>query len=229
MTTLALRKEIVQTKKIIGTELSRLQQAFYDEDMLQCYKDDNEEDLYREQFDFFEITAIEYASFNKIIGLGHFDINTFTALLSHKLKELFTIIGAQELIIISHLKLDFFGNNNNGFKPLVNAYSLLERTVGKRTYKEAFMVDLDNLPEFIEILFWITRCDPTAPEYIFLFDKDEKVQLLLCKYGNIHLTEFGSEVLTASMLASLGWEIIEGAEFDNFTDDGKISGRKSNM
>ncbi|MBC9909162.1 hypothetical protein [Chitinophaga varians] len=227
MITLVSRKESVQTKKIIGTALAKLQKVFYDEDMLQYYRDEHEEHLYQDQFDFLETETIGHTCFNKIIGLHHTDINTFTTTLTHKLTELFAAIGVKELVVISHLKLDFFGNRNNKFKPLVNAYKLLERIVGKPTYKEAFILDVDSLPECIEILFWITRCDPTVAEYIFLFDKEEKIQLFLCKYGNIHLTEFGSETLTASLLASMDWKIIEGRESDNFTSDGKIRGRKS--
>jgi len=40
------------------------------------------------------------------------------------------------------------------------------------------------------------------------------------------LTEFNKEQLTESKLKVLGWTIIEGQEFDNFTDDGKIEGRQ---
>ena len=40
------------------------------------------------------------------------------------------------------------------------------------------------------------------------------------------MTEFKEEKLTNEILTSLGWNIIEGEEFDNFTEDGKIKGRK---
>ena len=226
MTTLTTRNEIVETKKIIGSELTKMQKAFYDKDMLQYYKDDNEEHLYWEKFDFFDKEVIEYETHNKIIGLNHSDINTFTTELSNKLTELFQKIGTTEFYIISHLKLDFFGNRENKFKPLVSSYKKLEKIVGQSTYKEAFKFDLNELSEFIEILFWITRCDMSVAEYIFLFDTNEKTQIHLCKYGNIHLTEFGEEKLTNKTLTSLGWKIIEGQEFDNFSDNGKIKGRQ---
>jgi hypothetical protein len=103
---------------------------------------------------------------------------------------------------------------------------MLEQIVGGNTYKEAFSLDLKSLPEFVEILFWITRCDPSIPEYIYLFDSNEKVKLSLCKYGNIHLTEFGEETLTNEKLTSLGWRIIEGEEYDNFSKNGRIKGRR---
>ena len=224
MTMLRTRKEIVETKKIIASELTKMQKAFYDEGMLQYYRDDNEEHLYWEKFDFFDNEAIEYETYSKIVGFNHSDLNSFTTELTKRLTELFQKISATEFYIISHLKLDFFGNRENKYEPLVNSYKKLEAIVGQSTYKEAFEFDINSLSDFIEILFWTTRCDPSIAEYIFLFDKNEKVQIQICKYGNIHLTEFGNEVLTDKELTSLGWTIIEGQEFDNFTESEKING-----
>jgi hypothetical protein len=226
MIELKTRNEIVETKKIIASELIKMQKAFYDEEMLQYYKDDNEEHLYWEQFDFFDKEAVEYKTHSKIVGLNYSDINSFTTELTKKLTELFQKINVSEFYIISHLKLDFFGNRDNKFKPLVRSYKKLETIVGQTTYKEAFKVEINDLSDFVEILFWTVRCDPSIAEYVFLFDKNEKIQICLCKYGNVHLTEFGNEILTENVLTSLGWTIIDGQEFDNFTEDGKIKGRQ---
>ncbi len=203
-----------------------MQKAFYDEEMLQYYKDDNEEHLYWEKFDCIKNQEIDYSTFNKIISLDHSEIDTFTRKLTEKLKELFQTINATDFIIISHLKLDFFGNRDNKFKPLKNAYKKLEKIVGDKTFKEAFEINIDNLSDFIEILFWTTRCDPSVAEYIFVFDKNEQIQFHLCKYGNLHLTEYNKEHLTQEKLKELCWTIIEGQEFDNFTESGKSEGRK---
>jgi len=226
MKTLTTRNEIVNAKKIISSELTKAQKAFYDEDILQYYKDDNEEHLYWEQFDLYDKEVIEYETHNKIIGLNHSDINTFTIELTTKITELFQKIGVTEFYILSHLKLDFFGNRKNKYEPLVSSYKKLEAVVGQATYKEAFTFDINDLGDFIDILFWTTRCDPSIAEYIFLFDKNEKIEIHLCKYGNIHLTEFDNELLTAKTLTALGWTIIDGQEFDNFTENGKIKGRE---
>ena len=226
MTTLTTRNEIVKTKKIIGSELTKIQKVFYDEEVLQCYRDDNEEHLYWELFDSLKNEEIEYSAFNKIIGLNHSDISTFTKKLTDKIIELFRKIDVNELIVISHLKLDFFGNRDNKFKPLKNAYKMLEKIVGDNTYKEAFKIDIENLPDFIEILFWTTRCDPGIAEYVFVFDQNEQMRFNVCKYGNLHLTEYNKEQLTENSLRELGWSVIDGQEFDNFTDDGKIKGRR---
>lgn len=134
MTTLTTRNEIVKAKSIINSELTKMQKAFYDEKTLQYYKDENEEHLYWEMFDCIRNEEKDYSTFNKIIGLDHSDIDTFTSKLSEKFTELLQSIDITDLIIISHLKIDFFGNRDNNFKPLKEAYNKLEKIVGANTF-----------------------------------------------------------------------------------------------
>ncbi len=226
MAKLTSRKKIVNNKRIIASELSKMQKAFYDDEVLQLYNQDNEANFYLEQFDCLKNEELDYITFNKIIGLDHSDINTYTKKLSVKLKELLRGMNSTSFVIISHLKMDFFGNRDNNFKPLKKAYEKLEKIVGNNTFDEAFQIDIDSLQDFIEILFWTTRCDPSIAEYIFIFDEDEKIQFNLCKYGNLHITEYNSEQLTEAKLKTQGWKIIEGQEFDQFSEYGKIKGRE---
>lgn len=226
MTILTTRNEIFKKNKIIASELIKMQKAFYDEEVLQYYKDDNQEQVYLEQFDCLENEEMDYPIFNKIIGINHSDIETFTIALAEKLIELFQVISATNFIIVSHLKLDFFGNLRNRFIPLKNAYKKLKKIIGNTTYKEAIKIDIASLPDFVDILFWLTRCDSSISEYIFLFDEKEQIQINLCKYGNLHITEYHKEKFTENKLKLLGWEIIEGQEYDNFTSDGQIAGRQ---
>lgn len=226
MTHLRSRQEIYQSKKIIASEIIKMQQSFFDEELLQSYKDNNEEHLYWEMFDTVTVKPTDYLSYHKILGLNYTDLYTYTQHLSQQLHKLLSFAGITELIILSHLKLDFFGNRENGYDPLIKSYNQLEKITGSNTYKEAFCINLESLEEWTEILFWISRCDPSVSDYIFLFDTDEKIQFFICKYGNIHFTELKEEQLTANVLAELGWTIIEGQEFDNFTTVGSISGRQ---
>ena len=226
MTILATRHEIVKSKRIISSELTKIQKALFSEEELKLYQEDNQEDSYLKQFDCIKNEEINYSIFTKIISIHHSDIDTFPNKLTEKLAELFKTINANNFYIISHLKLDFFGNNDNNFKPLQDAHKKLEKIVGDKTFNEAFEIDITNLAEFIEILFWITRCDASAAEYIFLFDKDEQIQIHLCKYGNLHLTEYNTEKLNEKKLIELGWSVIEGQEIDKFEERGKIEGRK---
>jgi hypothetical protein len=43
------------------------------------------------------------------------------------------------------------------------------------------------------------------------------------------LTEYNNEELTDDKLKQLDWTIIDGQEFDNFTTNGKIEGRKTKL
>lgn len=180
MIILAERKELLKNKTIIKSELNKIQKAFYDEDNLIEYKESNEEKLYLEAFDFLNSETINYETYHKVIGVECSDIKCFTEVLSSKLIDLFRFMNIKKLFLISHLKLDFFGNRENDFQPLINSYNLLENIVEQKTYQEAFCFDLEDLPNFIEILFWISRCDPSAPEYIFIFDESENLQMNLC-------------------------------------------------
>ena len=96
MTTLTTRNEVVESKKIICSELTKMQKAFYDEDILQLYKDDNEEDIYNEIYDCLNNEEIEYKNFRKIISLDHSDIETFCITLTEKLIELFRTINSTD-------------------------------------------------------------------------------------------------------------------------------------
>ncbi|MFY7838826.1 MAG: hypothetical protein ACOVP7_01070 [Lacibacter sp.] len=226
---LLTRKEILQSKHIIGSEITKLQQSFFDEELLQEYKEDDKEQLYREMFDCVNDSVTDYETHNSIIGLEHTDISSFTTAVSEKLKELFQTIGTDEVYILSHLKLDLFGNRDNQFKSLVQAYEKLEAITGQTSYKEAFHINMNQLQEFIDIIFWLIRCDPSVPEYIFLFSKNEKLELFMCRYGNVHLTEIGPQQLTGERLTAMGWQVIEGPEYDRFSDDSAIKGRQLNL
>lgn len=226
MITLITRQELLTTNKRIGSAITEIQKAFYSEEMLQDYKDENQEHLYWETYDFVNHEVIEQEYHSKILCLNHSNIRTFTKKLAQKLDELFSVIGSSEFYVITFLKCDFFGNRENKYKPLVRTYEKLEKIVGKNTYKEAFCFDKTSLPDMIEVLFWISRCDPSVSDFMYLIDKDGQMKMFICKYGNIHLTELGSEKLTEDLLNSQGWTVIDGPEYDNFSPSGRIKGRE---
>ena len=78
----------------------------------------------------------------------------------------------------------------------------------------------------VEVLFWTTRCDPSIPEYIYLFDEKNRFSLSICKYGNIHISEFGTNQIDKKLIDKLDMKIIEGPEWDQFSNEGQIVGRE---
>lgn len=216
MIQLVTRKETVKSKPIIGSELAKLQKAFFDSDMLDYYKADNEEQLYLDQFDCIHNEVLEYPVFDKVLSLNHHEIETFIPILAKKLRDFLENIHVQHLLLITHLKLDFLKNRQIRKGRLGKSYKKLETIINNKSYNEAIVFDLDRLPDMIEVIFWMTRCDLSAAEYILFFDTNEKVQFFICKYGNVHLTEFKQENLSEEKLTALGWHILSGQEVDNF-------------
>jgi len=210
------RLEIVKDKIIIKSILAKIQQDNFEEEILNECDTDEEKKEYVEMFDFINIDISNSKCIDKIIGINPKHEETFTTDLNYKLIELFNSINVEELYILSDLKKDIFGNRSNNYIPLKNAYKRLEKVVNRSTYTEGFKIDLKDLNIFIDIFFWIVRCDPSISQQILFFDKDEKFYFSVCKYGNIHLTEFGVETITKELLLSKGWKIIEDEETDEF-------------
>lgn len=223
---LVKRKEIATNKKVIGSELVRFQELLLEVEDLTWLENKNHKKEYLKRYDLLDLPKIEIPSFNKVLGISHKNINNFTEKLSEKLMELLNDIGVSQLIIITPLKVDFFGNRDNKYKPLQESYEKLEVIVNDKTYNEAIKIESIELGVFIEIFFWIVRCDPSASDYFFFYDNNEQIEFNICKYGNIHITEFGKEIIKDCNSFSNNWIEIKGEEFDNFTEDGRIEGRR---
>ncbi len=223
------RLQITKHKPTISSEITAFQKAFYDEELRENYKENGKEEVYLELYDHVNTEVVSYDFFSKIIGFEHTDIDTFTEKLIGKIKLLLEFAGVKSCYVLSHIKLDFCGDKADDFKPLALAYQKLEKIVGAESYSEAFLVDLENIGELIEIFFWTVRCDPDKAEYVLFFDANEQLRFNICKYGNIHLTEFHQEKLSDEVLESLGWTVITGPEYDQFTEEGGIEGRRLSL
>ena len=218
------RKDVFESNNLINSVVKGIQNVFFDDDILEIYKEDGEDEVYKLKFDALEF-VIEFESWEKIVKLNHKGIETFTEELTTKIEILFQHLGVNKIICLSHLKSDLFGNRDNEFKPLQKSYSILESITNSKSYHEAIKFDIIELRKIIEILFWTTRCDPSIPEIIFLFDENCKVSINICKFGNIHIAEFNHENLTNDVLKEMELELIENCGDDNFSENGKIMGR----
>ena len=225
MIELVTREKILKTNTVINSVIRSIQNAFFDQEMLELYTQDGEEEIYNGRFDAFE-TDVKIKQTEKVISINHSDLQTATAVLTAKLTELYNQLGVKKLICLSHLKLDFFGNIENEYKPLRNSYDLLEKITKSKSYSEAFKFDINELDKMIEVLFWTARCDPSIPEFIYLFDKENRSCSSVCKYGNIHISEFGTNEINKSLIERLEMKLIEGQERDQFSNDGQIVGRE---
>ncbi|OFY48757.1 MAG: hypothetical protein A2W85_12275 [Bacteroidetes bacterium GWF2_41_31] len=218
------RQEIFSKLSNISYEIVDLQNAFYDNSME--FDSQTEQQEYLDSFDALNVKFNKPATKSKLISFEHENLSTFPKVLGDKIWDLFHSIGQTDFYLISHLKLDLFGNLNNKYKPLVQSYNKLEKIVGAKTYYEALKIGIDDLKELSTIIFWITRCDMSSPEYIFFATADNRLSFNICKYGNIHLTEYGNiEIVNDKLMKRFGlYEITD--EFERFSESGIIDGRR---
>ncbi|MEJ5963082.1 hypothetical protein [Pedobacter immunditicola] len=214
MITLISRQSVFSKYSKITEEIAQMQRLFYDGDP-EYFASEVDRAAYQALFDAKDIFREKTTKFCKVISIDHDDIETFTDVLSRKLLDLFAELRIKDLVMISHCKMNFVGNINNTYPPLLSAFEKFEKITKDIKYDEAVEFEVENLPELIEIVFWIARGDAAGPEFIFLFDKDEKLAINLCKEGNVHAIEFEKEILPNTILKRYGWELVKGGCYNS--------------
>lgn len=219
-----LKNTIISLQKIMADYYYDGNAANYD-DADNDYPEDDTDcfDMYNPD----ETYSIKENEYGSRLSIKNSNLKDYTAKLAAQLLILLAELKTKELYIISHLKIDFFGNRNNKFKPLKQAYKDLEEVTGSKSYKEAFRISLDELPAFISILFWTERCDPSTAEYVFFADADDRFNFCLCKYGNLHTIEYGDSIFTDAA-DTLGWDNDDDC-YNKFSDYSRIEGRMINF
>ena len=220
-----LRQDIFRSKKFITSIINEFQGDMKDWQNFEFESDEDKED-YNSLFDILEIPFEKFSYHHKPIGFDHDDLSTFTSILSEKIITLLTTLDISELYIVSHFKMELLGARKNKYKPLKDSVARFEKLAGIPNTNESFEVDLEDLPQCIETFFWIERCDPSGPEYLFFCDKQDRFAFYLCKDGNVHTLSSEANYLNDDLLLSQGWQVIKGKCYDLFTDDGAIEGRK---
>jgi len=218
------RKIIFENYKIIASEISKIQKSRFDTELYAEIENENEKIMYKNNFD-----AVDYKGYSinydiKILTIEYNDIKIFSNRLYKFLLKLFDELNVNEIFILLDLKIDFFESLFNKYKPLIKAYKKLEKIIGKNYYDEAFYLNKLS-EEIVDIVFWLVRCSPQM-DNIMIFDKNERYYLNICKYGNIHFTGLDGNNISRDIIDKIGLKVIEGREDDNFTNDGKINGRR---
>jgi hypothetical protein len=221
------RETIFKNNSSIASELYEFQKAFFNLEKVD-YREAIDETCveYLEHLDLKNYQTQLLKKYYKIISFEHSDLKTFTKVLGEKLALLLYSHEINNIFVYAHLKMNFFGNLKNDYKPLKEAYKALNDITGNLDYNEGFETNLDDLPSLIDIAFWIERCDPSGPEYIFFNDIENRLSFFLCKDGNVHIIEYGKEIFNSETLAEQNWFNITGRCNDKFTEDGAIEGRK---
>ncbi|TAF08525.1 MAG: hypothetical protein EAZ75_10225 [Flavobacteriia bacterium] len=212
------RIQVFKNQKNISSLIKEFQQSFFDEEF------DTVDD---EMFDAISLKneKLNYSGFS--IMLNHSEINSYPKVLSEKITEVLKFLKTEKLILISHLKLDFFGNLKHDYLKVINAYSELSKITNSKTYKEAIESEISEIESLFEIFFWLERCDSSIPEYVFWTDSKERFCFYFCKYGNIHFVDFtNGNLINEKELEKLNFIVNE--DYDQFSEDGIIENRQVN-
>jgi len=206
------RNEVFENFPKIRTLIANFQSAFFDEEY------DSKEDEIFDAINFENKIETE----NFCIRVPNKNLEKHAEKSSDKIKKLIDFLKADELIIISHLKLDFFGNIEHDYPKVANAYKKLAKYFPNKSFKESIEINKSEIADFVEILFWLERCDPSIPEYVFWFDKNEKFCFYFCKYGNIHIIDLtNGNLISDEELLNLGFALDDYDQFEENAIEGR--------
>ncbi|RYE57064.1 MAG: hypothetical protein EOP48_06630 [Sphingobacteriales bacterium] len=224
MIELVSRKEVLDQAGNLAQEIAHIQNLMFEDDP-ELFENEQDQMQYGQMFDLSDFKISTVQKTYKIVSLNHTDIQTFSSRLSKLLFTTLAQLGVDKIYIISHLKMNFFGANlKHSFAPIKSAYKKLKSITGGDFFDGAFIVNVEDLPELLEIAFWIERCDASAPEFIFFHDNKDRFTFYLCNRGCIHLIEYGNELLSSEILKNSEFSKVEGKCNDKF-GNGKIEGR----
>jgi len=207
----------------IAVVISEIQKVMYDDDPENYLTESDRVDQLK-SFDATGLITKPVEQFYSIISFEHSDIKTFTNELTAKILALLNLFNTTDIFIISHLKFNLFGKLKNKYPPLKNALEKTKKLLGSLNYDEAFQISLEDLHSFVETFFWIERCDPSAPEYIYFADLDDRFAFHFCKHGNIHLIEFENEIINTEILSSSNMYFVNDC-WEQFSSKPGIEGR----
>jgi len=200
------RKEIFKNYDKIRFLVSSIQKVLFDGNY-------NTED--EKEFDALKLETTHSKNKEIVLRVESNDINSYSKKLSEKLKLLLGLMKTKKIIIISSLKIDLFVGLYNKYHKVKNAYSIFLKYIPEKSYKEAIELNINEIDDFVEIFFWLTRCVGNFPEYVWWFDENQKYCFNLCNNGNIHLTSFlKNNLLNEENLLKLGFLLDDEAQFD---------------
>ena len=216
------RLEVLKNNNNIAVIISELQKVMYND--IDDFETESDRYNYLNSFDAIGLISQPVEQFYSIISFDHSDIKTFTKELTVKINILLSLMNSNELFIISHLKFNIFGTLKNNYPPLKDALQKTKRLLGTLNYDETLKISLEDLPLLVETFFWIERCKPSAPEYIYFADVNGSFAFHLCKYGNIHFIEFENAVINDDVLSDFKMYFTDGCK-EQFLNKPGIEGR----
>lgn len=144
-----------------------------------------------------------------------------------KLMQLAEALSWEEIFVISDSKRPYLAQKNS-YKDVKNATDKLLEMGLSRTTHEGVVLKEKSIRDFFSTIFWIVRCNATAPGICFSSPNSKTVGTL-CKYGNIHFDCFDraeAENLKNALKSVSFREAQNNICNNNFTGPGAITGRE---
>lgn len=203
------REQVFEAYPIIASLIADFQQQFFDPEY-----NDRDDPIYDALH--YSTKGDELYHGNFITMLPHDDIQQYPTDLSLHLQKLLSDLGCTQLLILSFIKSDLFGNTHHQTRELTRARQILTQKTGNISYAEALSIEPDSTGELIYTFFWLSRLDGELPEFIFWVDEQQHFCFYICNRGNLHwLSLSSSNGLSEQLLKKHGF-IVE-SDIDQFS------------
>lgn len=204
------RKQVFEAHPTIRSLIADFQQQFFDPEY-----NDADDPLYDALH--YPTSGEEQYHGNFIAMLPHDDIQHYPKDLATHLRVLLHDLTCTQLIILSFIKTDLFGNARQQDNRLIQARQLLTRYTGSTAYDEALRAGPDHLDDLLYAFFWLSRLDGELSEYIFWADEKQRFCFFICNRGNIHWLSLSSSCdLSEQLLKKHGFVV--GPDIDQFSE-----------
>lgn len=108
----------------------------------------------------------------------------------------------------------------NEYLPVKNALNYLKQRIDKK-FDGGFLLNKEDILEFVPHLFWLTRCNASLPYFYISFPKSLTI-ISICKYGVLHFDFYNQseKVKILNILSDMNFQKIDNCEdpveFDRF-------------
>lgn len=178
--------------------------------------------------DEFAVAPAKLSSSRLIIAeLSAASFETFVQMIGERLQRLFEAMGYEEIFVLSDSKTPYLEQEND-FPDVKAAEEKLMALGLTRDFSGGIGLPPTSVPELFSALFWIARCNASAP-YILFSGKGALSIGTLCKYGNIHFDVYDEAEQTRleTVLIESGFHIAEdGVCVEKFSETSAITGRR---
>ena len=135
--------------------------------------------------------------------------NDDTVKLCRDIVDLIRRMGFRQLIFLGMTDTPWLCQTNE-VPQVKEAFQYLKAQRIDESFNGGFIVDEDDLAEFLKHLFWLTRINAASTD-VYFTDKAQGIIVHLCHYGNLHLFTLSRNMdeLIFAKLGETQFELVE--------------------